>query len=174
MKLLCLLSFGFLSLCFSLAWGADPLPLPKSTPWQLETLFKTPTFKWLDKESKVQSLSYHGLAYKEKPTSVFAYYASPASFGIKGDNFPALVLVHGGGGSAFNKWAELWAKRGYVAIAMDLAGKGANRKPLPDGGPDQGHGTQHGTGGDVSRSDWQAEGGRASGGGRAFAAVVAG
>jgi dienelactone hydrolase len=154
MKHLCLLSAALLSLCVSLAWGADPLPLPKSTPWQLETLFKTPTFKWLDKESKVQSLSYHGLAYKEKPTSVFAYYASPTSFGLKGDKFPALVLVHGGGGSAFNKWAELWAKRGYVAIAMDLAGKGAGRKPLPDGGPDQGHAQKFSTIDEPYENQW--------------------
>jgi dienelactone hydrolase len=46
------------------------------------------------------------------------------------------VLVHGGGGRAFADWAELWAKRGYVAISMDLAGCGP-AGPLPDGGPDQ-------------------------------------
>ena len=50
-----------------------------------------------------------------------------------------MVLVHGGGGTAFKEWVEIWVKRGYVAIAMDLAGKGAERKPLPDGGPDQSH-----------------------------------
>ena len=34
------------------------------------------------------------------------------------------LLVHGGEGTAFREWAELWAKRGYAAIAMDLAGCG--------------------------------------------------
>jgi dienelactone hydrolase len=57
-------------------------------------------------------------------------------------------LVHGGGGTAFREWAELWARRGYAAIAMDLAGsrpvEGANahaaenRTRLPQGGPGQG------------------------------------
>ena len=119
--------------------GAEPLPLPKTIPWNVHALSKPPAYSWVNEESKVQSLAYKGLSYKGKPTSVFAYYASPLSFGIKGKTFPALVLVHGGGGAAFEKWVELWAKRGYVSIAMDLAGKGASRKSLPDGGPDQGH-----------------------------------
>jgi dienelactone hydrolase len=46
-------------------------------------------------------------------------------------------LMHGGGGTAFKEWAERWAKRGYVALAMDLAGHGPGRKRLPDGSPDQ-------------------------------------
>ncbi len=54
-----------------------------------------------------------------------------------GDTYPAVVLVHGGGGKAFEEWARLWAERGYAAIAMDLGGCGPDRKPLPDGGPNQ-------------------------------------
>jgi dienelactone hydrolase len=50
-----------------------------------------------------------------------------------------MVLVHGGGGTAFAEWATLWAKRGYAALAMDLAGCGPERRRLPDGGPDQKH-----------------------------------
>src|SRR5262249_5262137 len=72
--------------------------------------------------------------YKGKPTRVFAYYAEPEKVNGK---LPAMVLVHGGGGTAFPEWAQLWAKRGYVALAMDLAGHGEKRKRLPDGGPNQ-------------------------------------
>jgi dienelactone hydrolase len=50
-----------------------------------------------------------------------------------------MVLVHGGGGKAFPQWAETWAKRGYAALAMDLAGRGPDGQRLPDGGPDQEH-----------------------------------
>ena len=154
MKVLRFLPAVFFFLCVVISWGAEPLPLPKSTPWDVKALSKTPKFEWVDKESKVQSLTYRGLPYKGNPTNVFAYYASPTSFGIKGKKFPALVLVHGGGGTAFNKWAEIWAKRGYVAIAMDLAGKGANRKPLPDGGPDQSHGQKFSTIDEPFESQW--------------------
>jgi dienelactone hydrolase len=47
-----------------------------------------------------------------------------------------MVLVHGGGGKAFKEWAEHWAQRGYVALAMDLSGNGPTGR-LADGGPDQ-------------------------------------
>jgi dienelactone hydrolase len=33
-----------------------------------------------------------------------------------------MVLVHGGGGTAFEEWVQLWVSRGYAAIAMDTCG----------------------------------------------------
>jgi hypothetical protein len=33
-----------------------------------------------------------------------------------------MVLVHGGGGTAFAEWVRLWVGRGYAAIAMDPCG----------------------------------------------------
>lgn len=125
--------------------------LPKTTPWDLESLSRPPKFTWEEKQSPVWSLFYEGKPYGGKPTRVFAYYASPGT--LKGDvsldkNLPAVVLLHGGGGTAFREWAELWAKRGYAAIAMDLAGhrpvegenphQVKNRTRLADGGPNQG------------------------------------
>src|SRR6476659_1607960 len=99
----------------------------------------------------VRSLYYEGESYRGHPTRVFAYYASPATLEAKAakrQQFPAVVLLHGGGGTAFRDWAKLWAKRGYAAIAMDLAGHEPmegkspydlkNLSPLSDGGPDQG------------------------------------
>ena len=114
--------------------------LPAATPWDLAALSEAPTYEWSERQGPVWSLYYEGESYKGKPTRVFAYYASPATLnaGDREDKtFPAVVLVHGGGGTAFKEWAELWAKRGYAAIAMDLAGYGPERKRLPDGGPDQ-------------------------------------
>ncbi|HYV28603.1 MAG TPA: alpha/beta fold hydrolase, partial [Candidatus Eisenbacteria bacterium] len=86
----------------------------------------------------VQEVYYESEPFQGKPTRVFAYYARPE----KGDGpFPAMLLVHGGGGKAFREWAEHWAKRGYVALAMDTSGNGPNGR-LPDGGPDQGDPTK--------------------------------
>jgi len=120
--------------------AAQPLPLPEETPWNLPVLKQVPDFQWLSQKGGVHSLAYAGEKYRGKPTRVFAYYSSPRTLGKDGDaRVPAIVLVHGGGGAAFSKWVELWAKRGYAAIAMDLAGRGVGRRPLSDGGPDQGH-----------------------------------
>jgi dienelactone hydrolase len=82
----------------------------------------------------VQEVYYQGEPLAGKPTRVFAYVARPEKPEGKS---PAMVLVHGGGGTAFAEWATLWAKRGYAAIAMDLAGCGPKRQRLPDGGPPQ-------------------------------------
>jgi len=105
-------------------------------PWNMATLKEVPAATWGEKLGLVQEVYYEGEPLAGKPTRVFAYYARPAT----GDGpFPAMVLVHGGGGTAFPEWATLWAERGYAALAMDLAGCGPGRKRLPDGGPDQGH-----------------------------------
>jgi dienelactone hydrolase len=91
-------------------------------------------------------MTYRGEPYQGHATSVFAYYASPRTLGSETPQppYPGIVLVHGGGGQAFPNWAELWAKRGYAAVAMDLAGCGPDGKPLSDGGPGQGDDTKFG------------------------------
>lgn len=122
--------------------------LPDSTPWNLESLSIPPTVTWLDQESDVHSLLYAGEQYEGHATEVFAYYASPTTLQGKTEStetYPAVVLVHGGGGTAFKQWATLWAKRGYAAIAMDLAGKGKDNIALKLGGPDQGDDTKFGS-----------------------------
>ena len=125
--------------------------LPSSTPWDLAGLSEPPDFTWVSGD-EIRSLYFAGEEYKGKPTRVFAYYATPdtskSSGGESGaakdpeaaqESYPAIVLVHGGGGMAFPNWVKLWASRGYAAIAMDLAGNGPGKKRLADGGPGQGH-----------------------------------
>ncbi len=101
-------------------------------PWDVAALKAVPKAEFGERTNLVQSLYYEGEPLNGKPTRVFAYYGRPEGAGP----FPAMVLVHGGGGKAFPLWAEHWAKRGYCAIAMDLAGNGPAGR-LPDGGPDQ-------------------------------------
>ena len=104
-----------------------------SGPWNLADLQRAPKITWGEKSGSVQELYYQGEPFQQKATRVFAYLGRPT----KGDGpFPAVVLVHGGGGKAFKDWAEHWARRGYVALAMDLSGNGPNGR-LPDGAPDQ-------------------------------------
>lgn len=71
----------------------------------------------------VKGFFYQGLDYKGRPTRVFAYYGIPANpAGDPNQKYPAMVLIHGGGGTAFDRWVKLWNARGYAAIAMDLCG----------------------------------------------------
>ena len=104
----------------------------------MAALKQAPAAEWGMRTGLVQEVYYQGEPYHGKPTRVFAYLGRPAS---GNGPFPAMVLVHGGGGKAFREWAEHWAKRGYVALAMDTAGCGPNG-PLPDGGPGQGDDTK--------------------------------
>ena len=129
-----------------------PSALEGEIPWDLRTLSQAPDFEWLDQSDSVWSLTYTGEEYEGKETKVFAYYASPATIRmentVSGD-FPGIVLVHGGGGTAFQIWVKEWAKRGYAAIAMDLGGDqplptaeqenpwGSKRTRMENGGPKQ-------------------------------------
>ena len=101
-------------------------------PWDLPALKQTPVAEFGPAEGLVRPVYYAGEPFLGQPTRIFAWYAQPAGDGP----FPAMVLVHGGGGKAFRDWALHWANRGYAAIAMDLAGHGPAGR-LPDGGPDQ-------------------------------------
>lgn len=132
------LLFLFILSASSIAWSADVRPASNrfTGPWKLDQLKQTPSHTWGETTDLVRELYYEGEPHKGKPTRVFAYYGRPR----EGNGpFPAMLLVHGGGGTAFSEWATLWAKRGYVALAMDLAGCGPERKRLPDGGPNQSH-----------------------------------
>jgi dienelactone hydrolase len=68
----------------------------------------------------VSALFFDGVPYKGAPTRVFAWYGTPKV--EPGRKVPAMVLVHGGGGTAFAAWVRLWTGRGYAAIAMDTCG----------------------------------------------------
>lgn len=73
----------------------------------------------------VRTFFYEGLPYRGKTTRIFAYFGVPensAGSEAAKQKFPAMVLIHGGGGTAFDRWVKLWNSRGYAAIAMDLCG----------------------------------------------------
>ena len=96
--------------------------LGSSMPWDTEVLFRPPQqYEAPGFESPgVEAVFYEGLPRKGKPTRVFAWYGIPKP--KSGERLPAMVLVHGGGGTAFSDWVRLWTGRGYAAIAMDTCG----------------------------------------------------
>lgn len=104
--------------------------------WPIKRLqSEIPEYRIEDQSTPIHSLIYEGEPVAGEPTEVFAFYASPKTLGtLRGDEkVPAIVLIHGGGGTAFSDWVWLWAQRGYAAIAMDLSGR---RPPAPTFGAD--------------------------------------
>jgi dienelactone hydrolase len=128
----------FLIICAAVAapilgWGAVDAPLHfDPVLWNTTEWEKTPAATWGEPNHLTREVYYEGDSFEGKPTRIFAYYGCPEGKGP----FPAVVLVHGGKGKAFQDWAEHWAERGYVSLAMDLSGNGPAGR-LPDGGPDQ-------------------------------------
>lgn len=122
---------------FAIFVFSHPAMAEQVGPWDLARLKReVPAMTWLQQDQPIHSLTYVGEPWLGKPTEVFAFYASPATLGEAvpaGTKFPGIVLVHGGGGTAFAEWVQLWARRGYAAIAMDLNG---SRPPEPEYGPD--------------------------------------
>jgi dienelactone hydrolase len=68
----------------------------------------------------VSAIWYESERYHKKKTRVFAWLGIPKITGTK--KIPGVVLVHGGGGTAFAQWVHLWNNRGYAAIAIDTEG----------------------------------------------------
>ena len=164
-----------ISFCFLVSFAG---PCRAAELWPLENLKTPPAMKWLDDSSPIRSLSYENEKFEGRTTDVFAFYATPGT--ISGDtskdkDLPAVVLIHGGGGTAFAQWAMLWAKRGYAAIAMDLGGqrppapkfdpttgdlvsgfsRPADRTRLERGGPAAGHVQKFANVGGDPTDDWQ-------------------
>ncbi|MCK5802223.1 MAG: acetylxylan esterase, partial [Lentisphaeria bacterium] len=71
-------------------------------------------------EKGLRAIFYDGLSYRGRPTRVFAWLGVPDV--PKGTKVPGMVLIHGGGGTAYADWVRLWNAKGYAAIAMDTCG----------------------------------------------------
>lgn len=70
----------------------------------------------------VQAYFLQSVDYGGAPTYVFVFVGIPDT-ATKDDPVPGVVLVHGGGGTAFADWVKMWNDRGYAAIAIDTEGR---------------------------------------------------
>ena len=86
----------------------------------------------------LDSIFFDSVDYSNNPTSnptrVYAFVGMPA-WQVGDDPLPAIVLVHGGNGMAYQTWVELWAERGYVAITIDTEGASNTTGRHNRGGP---------------------------------------
>lgn len=92
-----------------------------------------PASLWTQSESKravsydyslygAQAYFIESVEYKGEKTSFFAYVSIPET-ATPENPVPGIVLVHGGGGTAFADWVNYWAGLGYAAISIDTEGR---------------------------------------------------
>jgi len=128
----------------------NSMNLPKNTAvsslassfWEMDKLRAEPKIEVASESTERSSTGdvtcrevfYNSPGPNGKALRIFAYYAYPAS--KKDTKLPAIVIIHGGTGRADKVAAVEWASRGYVALAMDLPGKGPKREASRSEGPD--------------------------------------
>lgn len=79
-------------------------------------------------EGALKPLFFEALPWKGKATRAFAWLGVPEQHGGK---VPGIVLVHGGGGTAFKEWVTKWNEHGFAAIS--IAVEGQTDQTSPDG-----------------------------------------
>ncbi len=120
-----------------------PLRATPAALWDIASLSSPPAVFPSDSihvsDDRIRALFFESTPYRGKPTRVFAWIGVPRL--PAGELAPGIVLLHGGGGTAFESWVKLWVDRGYAAIAIDHFGGlpdplDAKARPRnPAGGP---------------------------------------
>ena len=106
----------------AVAKGAEVPKDPVGPMWDLKVLGQAPKVSPAEgfTADGCKAIFYEGRPFEGNPTRVFAWLGLPKM--EPGKKVPGIVLVHGGGGTAFDAWVRLWTSRGYAAIAMDTCG----------------------------------------------------
>ena len=136
---------GLLGCCALIAACAVDAAEPAGSMWDMKTLTATPKVypaEGFHSTETMRALFFEGPPYRGKPTRVFAWLgipsrrdegrgardegkpakSQPSTLAPPASRLPGMVLVHGGGGTAFDNWVKLWNDRGYAAISMDTCG----------------------------------------------------
>ncbi len=77
-------------------------------------------------EDDLKAIFYDALPWKGRPTKVFAWLGLPKA---RAGKVPGVVLVHGGGGTAFKEWVKMWNDHGFAAISIAVEGQTDERDP---------------------------------------------
>ena len=93
---------------------------------ELDRLYQPPKILSVDKHEEYnvegcQAIIFEGERFKGEPISIFSYYSAPTG-PRPAKGWPAVVLVHGGGGTALAHYVKKWNEKGYAAISLDWYG----------------------------------------------------
>lgn len=107
------------------ALSAAPAKSYRENPekyWDFNQLSKAPAYRTAGfEESKadgLQDILFDGVPVKGKKAPVFAYIGYPET-PMPAGGYPAVLLVHGGGGTAFPEYVRLWKKAGFAVLSID-------------------------------------------------------
>ena len=99
--------------------GIDEVQFPNQL-WNTPAFERAAQYDRLDQG--VEAYFLQSVSYNDAPTYVFAYVGIPST-ATKDNPVPGVVLIHGGGGTAFCAWVKMWNDLGYAAIAIDTEGR---------------------------------------------------
>lgn len=85
-----------------------------------------------EKTESLRAIYYDGLPWKGRPTRVFAWLGIP-KVAATTTKSPGIVLVHGGGGTAFKEWVQKWNDEGFAAISIAVEGQTDEKEPGGEG-----------------------------------------
>jgi dienelactone hydrolase len=127
--------------------GAEPpVPSPETRAMvaDLGRLATAPS--WEEAPGKpvpgLRRIFFESVPWQGRPTKVFAWLGIPED---RDGPVPGVVLVHGGGGTAYREWVQRWNERGYAAISIAHEGQVDVKHPEP--GWENGHWVGHERGG---------------------------
>lgn len=99
--------------------GIEEVQFPNQL-WDTPVFERAPQYDRQDQG--VQAYFLQSVDDNGAPTYVFAFVGIPAT-ATKDNPVPGVVLIHGGGGTAFPDWVKMWNDKGYAAIAIDTEGR---------------------------------------------------
>jgi len=114
---------SLLLLLLSSALFADPVADRKVVRGLVDTCAQAPkTYEaeGFKPDGTVRAIFYDALTWQGKPTRVFAWIGLPAQ---REGKVPGMVLVHGGGGTAYKEWVQKWNAQGFAAISIAVEGQ---------------------------------------------------
>ena len=134
-----------LGIASAIAQQPDPFKELPEKYWDFSLIEKVPVYREAPARQQVKGLKallVEGFGPKEdeknfnaafpKPlkektkAEFFAYIGIPSTPMPKG-GYPGIVLIHGGGGTAYPGWTKMWVDKGFVVIALDWY----NQMPVP-------------------------------------------
>ncbi|HAV13973.1 MAG TPA: hypothetical protein DCX06_10870 [Opitutae bacterium] len=71
---------------------------------------------------QTKTIYYDSIQYNNSITRVYAWIGIPQGASAS-DKVPGIVLVHGGGGTAYKSWVDKWVSQGYAAISIAVEGQ---------------------------------------------------